>query len=385
MYKEQNCKEEQNFWISYADLMAGLLFVFILVVGAIVVRYVYVQQDLEKKRQALGLSAQALETKNKKLQQLHHQLQQNSEALTRVRKEKERLSQKLTLSAGEVAKLKALLLEEDEAGRRMQTDLQRLRNDLNATEHVVASQRSQIASLEENLTHTESMLQTERIRVSTLEQNLSGLQNVMLLKEEEIAALGKKLLEQSASRQKLVDELNITKTRIKNLTGIRIKVISRLQEKLGESIEIDPKSGALCFASNILFDEGAYRLKPGAKKQLKAVLKKYIQTLLLDDEIRSYIDGITIEGHTNTSGSYLYNLALSQKRALEVMKFLYQSDPDNRELYSRYLSASGRSYADLIYDENGNEDKEASRRIEIKFRIKNEKAVKELEKFLEHK
>ncbi len=385
MYKEQNCKEEQNFWISYADLMAGLLFVFILVVGAIVVRYVYVQQDLEKKRQALGLSAQALKTKNKKLQQLHQQLRQRSEALTRVRKEKERLSQKLTLSAGELAKLKALLLEEDEAGRRMQTDLQRLRNDLNATEHVVASQRSQIASLEEKLTHTESMLQTERIRASTLEQNLSGLQNVMLLKEEEIAALGKKLLEQSAARQKLVDELNITKARIKNLTGIRIKVISRLREKLGESIEIDPKSGALRFASNILFDEGAYRLKPGAKKQLKAVLKKYIQTLLLDDEIRSYIDGITIEGHTNTSGSYLYNLALSQKRALEVMKFLYQSDPDNRELYSRYLSASGRSYADLIYDENGNEDKEASRRIEIKFRIKNEKAVKELEKFLEHK
>lgn len=27
MFKEEHPKEEQNFWISYADLMAGLLFV----------------------------------------------------------------------------------------------------------------------------------------------------------------------------------------------------------------------------------------------------------------------------------------------------------------------------------------------------------------------
>ncbi|NCB54584.1 MAG: hypothetical protein EOM49_06530, partial [Epsilonproteobacteria bacterium] len=38
---------DQNFWVSYADLMAGLLFVFILLIGAIVVKYVYVQTDLK--------------------------------------------------------------------------------------------------------------------------------------------------------------------------------------------------------------------------------------------------------------------------------------------------------------------------------------------------
>ena len=36
MYKK-NQNNEENFWISYADLMAGLLFVFILVIGAIVI------------------------------------------------------------------------------------------------------------------------------------------------------------------------------------------------------------------------------------------------------------------------------------------------------------------------------------------------------------
>jgi len=56
MYKQNNNQEEQNFWISYADLMAGLLFVFVLLVGSIVVRYIYTQEDLAQKREALGLT-----------------------------------------------------------------------------------------------------------------------------------------------------------------------------------------------------------------------------------------------------------------------------------------------------------------------------------------
>ncbi|MFX4243503.1 flagellar motor protein MotB, partial [Aliarcobacter butzleri] len=33
MYKKEK-NQEENFWISYADLMAGLLFVFILVIAS---------------------------------------------------------------------------------------------------------------------------------------------------------------------------------------------------------------------------------------------------------------------------------------------------------------------------------------------------------------
>ena len=327
MYKEEHNNEEQNFWISYADLMAGLLFVFILVVGAIVVRYVYVQQDLAEKREALGLSESALETKNKKLLELRQKLQKSIDDLAKAKKEKEAFAQNLTLQANEVAKLKALILDYEEGEKRLQTEVSTLQQDLNSTE---------------------ARLLHETNRATTLEQNLSSIRNIMILKDDEIAALGKKLLHQSIEHQKLVDELNITKVKIKNLTGIRIKVVSKLKEKLGDSIQIDPKSGAMRFASNILFNQGAYKLKPTAKKELKTILQKYIQTLLLDKEIRDYIEGITIEGHTDSVGGYLYNLALSQKRALEVMKFLYESDPQNRELYSKYLSASGRSYADLF-------------------------------------
>lgn len=375
MYQDKNPQEEQNFWISYADLMAGLLFVFILLVGAIVVRYVYVQKDLASKREALGLSEHALETKNRKLQELRKELQQQVDALARERQDRENIARRLMLQQGEVEKLKALLLdyEAKEEGYRQQ--LSGIKNELNSTRQTLMLQEALREEFEENLT-------VATANIENLENNLTGMQNIMHLKEDEIALLTKKLLAQSLAHQQLVEELNITKVKIKNLTGIRMKVVSTLKERLGESIRIDPKSGAMRFASNILFNQGKYQLKPGAKRELKEVLQKYIHTLLLDPQIRSYIEGITIEGHTDSVGDYLYNLALSQKRALEVMKFLYESDKENRDLYARYLSASGRSYSDLIYDETGKEDKEASRRIEIKFRIKNEKAIQELEKFL---
>ena len=46
MYKNSSEKED-NFWVSYADLMAGLLFVFILLIALIVVKYIYTQNTLE--------------------------------------------------------------------------------------------------------------------------------------------------------------------------------------------------------------------------------------------------------------------------------------------------------------------------------------------------
>jgi len=368
MYKNDKTSDEQNFWISYADLMAGLLFVFILLVGAIVVRYVFVQQDLAEKKMALGQSESALNksknaliSQNEKVLLFQERLKVAADNLEKNAVDKKSLEELLTLKDRDIVKLKELLQG----------------FELKST------------SLESNLTHaqnkllnTQDALTQSQSALSVLKTKLTDNQNILILKDEELAVLGAKLLQHSKAHQLLVDELNITKVKIKNLTGIRINVVNQLRSTLGSSIMIDAKSGAIRFSSNILFNKGDYRLKVGAKKELSAIIKKYIHTLLFDEKIRRYIDNITIEGHTDTDGSYLYNLALSQKRALEVMKFLYQDDPNNRALYARYLSASGRSYSDLIVNEFGDEDKDASRRIEIKFRIKNEQAAKELENFL---
>lgn len=82
MYTDNKNKEESgNFWISYADLMAGLLFVFILLLGAIVVKYVFIQTDLQairtdlqKEKDALGLSEDELSDKKQRLEKIKSEL-----------------------------------------------------------------------------------------------------------------------------------------------------------------------------------------------------------------------------------------------------------------------------------------------------------------------
>jgi len=417
MFEKKDTNSEQNFWISYADLMAGLLFVFILLLGAIVVKYVYIQTDLqairvdlEKQKEALNLSDEALEKKKKVLLDIQKQLkdsqqkslhlsfevakaknkiEQTKKELENAKKINEQLNKelddkdkKLKLSQEQIEKITAILEDEQNNIVLLNKNIQEQKDQIANSIEQLALNKVEIEKLKDLLLGYELKTKEFQEEKTVLEQKILQDSNAIRLKDEELALLEQKLLIQSKEHQKLVEEFDITKVKIKNLTGVRIKVVTNLKQKLGESIDIDPKSGALRFASNILFEKGQYLLKEEAKQELSSILKKYIHALLLDDDTRQYIDTITIEGYTDSSGSYLYNLELSQKRALEVMKFLYSLDFKDKKLLEQYISASGRSYANLIY-KNGVEDKDASRRIEIKFRIKNEKAIKELENFLQ--
>ena len=332
MYKNEQ-KNDENFWISYADLMAGLLFVFILVLGAIVIKYIYTQSNLEKEKYALNQSQEELINKTEVLNKLNTLIKKLEDEKTELSTQLSKSNETINLNNEELQKLKDVLLGYELKDKEQTTELE-------------------------------------------------NRQNQITLKDSELTVLVNKLLEQEKAHQKTVEEFDITKAKIRTLTGIKLNVITKLKEKLGKSINIDEKSGAIKFSSNILFDQGAYKLKEDSKKELDGILKKYISTLLEDKEIRKYIYGITIEGHTNSDGTYLSNLQLSQQRALEVMQFLHETSGIDKNLLNKYVSSSGKSSSDLIYNKDGSEDKDNSRRIEIKFIIKNDEAVKELQNYL---
>jgi len=414
---KDNISEEQNFWISYADLMAGLLFVFILLVGAIVIKYVFIQTDLqtiktdlEKEKNALNMSDEQLERKKKVLEDLTIKLKKSreesihltfelakeqnkyNETQEKLKNAKElndtlnlNLSNKdkeLQLSNEQIEKITAILEDNNNQITILKKDLEDEKDIITLQLEKLHLEKTELEKLKQLLLGYElKEKEFDTYKLNT-QNELVDTKNTITLQMQELALLEKKLITQSKKHQKLVEEFDITKVKIKNLTGIRIKVITALKEKLGDSIDIDPKSGSIRFSSNILFKTGEFSLKKDSQKELSALLKKYIHTLLLDENIRPHIESITIEGHTDSDGSYLGNLELSQKRALEVMKFLYSLDFKDKKLLEKYISASGRSYSHLVYL-NGVENKEASRRIEIKFQIKNEQAIKEIENFLD--
>lgn len=365
-----NKENNENFWISYADLMAGLLFVFILVIGAIIIKYLYTQTDLqairvdlEKEKKALNLSEEELKNRKTQLEEINKKLQASLEENTH-----------LAFSLAQAKKLSDSL----------QSDRDNLTISLDEALKKVNLSNEELEKLKALLLDYELKLKDETSKKDELIVQLDEKNNFIKLKDDELALLQEKLLEQSKIHQKLVEEFDITKTKIKHLTGIKLTVIAKLKEKLGNSIDVDTKSGAIKFSSNILFGQGEYKLKDDSKDKLKTILQNYMSALLDNNDIKKYIDSIIIEGHTNSDGSYLANLELSQQRALEVMKFLYESNISNKDLLTKYVSASGRSYSDLVL-KNGNEDKDASRRIEIKFRIKNEASIQELQNYLDKK
>ena len=47
------------------------------------------------------------------------------------------------------------------------------------------------------------------------------------------------------------------------------------------------------------------------------------------------------------------------------------------------MTAKGRSYSDLVYDANGREDADASRRVEFKFSLKDSEMIEEMNRILE--
>jgi len=215
-----------------------------------------------------------------------------------------------------------------------------------------------------------------------LSDQLTDVNQTVENKDKKLLELLNALDERETKYDGLIEKLQSQKAKIKSLTGIKLKVVAALKEELGDKVDIDKKSGSLRVSSNILFDKGSAVLKDEARTELKKSFEEYIGALVTNPKIKPHLDRIIIEGHTDSDGGYLYNLDLSQRRAFAVMNYLLTLDFAKEHNIKPLMIASGRAYLDAI-NVGGVEDKEASRRIEIKFRLKNEDAMHEIEKVLD--
>ena len=377
MFNREKRGDESNFWISYADLMAGLLFVFILLIGAIVSKSIILKSDLHQKEERLAIAEEDLIGKEGKLTKLNallqekeHLIEKKDENLSSKEKELSRQYQKLTFKEEQIEKLNKLLLEANTQRDTLNGKIVIVQNLLEQTK--VEKKKS------------EKELRDYQGKVLVLSSQLTDVNKSVALKEEKMLHLMNALDEKETNYNKIVENLQKQKAQIKNLTGMKVKVIAALKNELGKQISIDPKNGSLRLSSNILFDKGSAELKEEAKGKLKEAFEEYVGALVTNPTIKPHLDKIIIEGHTDSDGGYLYNLDLSQRRAFAVMHYLLTLDFAQKYNVKPLLVASGRAYLDAIQID-GIEDKDASRRIEIKFRLKNEDAMHEIEKVLDAK
>lgn len=206
-----------------------------------------------------------------------------------------------------------------------------------------------------------------------------------LLDYQQTMAEKEELLRQSMAQKQQV---------IEQMTDTREAIVQNLQkqfEKQDMDIQVDPKTGAISLSESILFDFGKSDLKNEGKAVLQKFMPVYVKTLLQDDNIKQNIAQIIIEGHTDdesgldTDASYIYNLKLSQDRAYSVSEYVlgnemqYELKPELKKL----ITANGRSYSAPIQNEDGTVNHEKSRRVEIKFRLKEEETLQKIQDELE--
>ncbi|MBB5356527.1 outer membrane protein OmpA-like peptidoglycan-associated protein [Anoxybacillus mongoliensis] len=158
--------------------------------------------------------------------------------------------------------------------------------------------------------------------------------------------------------------------------GIRKEIIAGLKQEFQKKnlrIDIDSKTGAIKFQNDLLFDTNSDQIKPEFKQQLKVFIPTYFNILYKD--YGNHIAEIVVEGHTDDVGSYMYNLELSQKRAFSVVRYILSDEFGSfpyKEKVKMQITANGRSFSNLKYTKSKMVDRENSRRVEFKFRLKND-------------
>ncbi|WP_242518576.1 MULTISPECIES: OmpA/MotB family protein [Thiorhodovibrio] len=136
--------------------------------------------------------------------------------------------------------------------------------------------------------------------------------------------------------------------------------------------ELDRPTLTLRFREpEVLFDRNSATIKPEFEAILNDFFPRYVRQL---EPFHQVIREIRIEGHTSSEWgpdsspleAYFSNMALSQQRTQEVLRYAYGLDAVQQASWFRErVAAVGLSSSRLVRDAQGAEDAEASRRVEF--------------------
>ena len=230
-----------------------------------------------------------------------------------------------------------------------------------------------------------AIVATQKTRLDEQEKMLNAQEQALSEQGEKIAIQEETLKEQHELLNKLEALMSEQQQKLDDIIGVRTELVEALSKEFNNSdlhVSVDETTGAITFDASILFDYNKSVLKPSGKEFLSEFLPRYVD-VLLSPRYKDHISEILIEGHTDTEGSYLANLELSQKRALSVAEYCLGDDSgiltdSQLEALREVVSATGRSYSDPIYNEKGEIDMAASRRVEFLFQLKDEEMVREM-------
>lgn len=325
MYKKRKKNyERHNVWRSYSDMMAGLLLLFVLVMC---ISFMQAQKNYQEK-----LAEKAA-----------HELTQ-----------------------------------------------EQLLAELKDRESLLATQQTELDEQNSLLASQQSDLDAQAALLAKQQEDLDAQAALVLSQQSELEQQHSLMLQQQAALDEQEELMAVQQQKIEQIIGIKADLIADLKQEFDQqslNVVIDEADGSIALDSNVLFAYNENVLTEEGNAMLGEVLPVYCK-VLMSEKYQSYLAEVRIDGYTDTDGDYLYNLQLSQERALAVANYLFANassflTSQEQDSLKAKLTANGHSMSNPVYRADGQIDMDASRRVEIKFSLKDEEMINELKQVMD--
>jgi len=323
-------------WISYSDMMAALLLVFVLILCVSLYQYYQMMEvktrELDEQKALVSAQQSTLDEQTLRLASQQVQLDEQNARVIIIQTE-------LDAKAQELENTRIILLDKE--------------SELNDAYDALAAREDELI-----------ILQTE---LANKEIALNAATDVLNAQKEALAAQTQK---------------------IDDLVGMRTQIIQDLSATLSAAnlrATVDEETGDIVLDSAVLFKTNSYSIMEDGEALLNRFIPVYL-SVLMQPQYSDYLGEIIIEGHTDTDGDYINNLELSQNRALAVAKYVLNMGSlshDQRAVLQQILTATGRSESNPVYNPDGSVNKDASRRVEFKFSLKDAEMIQEMNRLLQ--
>lgn len=383
-YRKQTASSSNgSFWLSFSDMMSVLVLIFIFVIFSMMFTLNEQEEKYKQARDEYLIAEARAKASEESEQEMIILLSEAEKKLENAEAQLSEAESKLLVVQAELQEGRTIILNLRNENASMSQDLALLLQEKQMLEQNEATLNADITRLQQEIARRRSeydSLSAQYAQLSYESQNSTAL-----------------ISQYRQDLESTQQQLNEATTQLEQMLGVKTQIIRRLSTELKRqniSVEVDQQTGAIVLPGAMLFDSGQVDLKDSGKSYLDRFLPVYLG-VLLSNEFKPYIAEIVIEGHTDSTGragtdAYLYNLQLSQERALAVANYVLDNaymrqtlrlSTQDRETFRRMVTAAGRSFSSLIY-KNGVEDKEASRRVEIKFNLVDEESVSTISKII---
>lgn len=147
--------------------------------------------------------------------------------------------------------------------------------------------------------------------------------------------------------------------------------LSAAFEKEGITVTVNKENGEIAMDSSVLFGGDSAELTADGKAFLNKFMKAYT-TVVYSDEYNGFISKTMVEGHTAplANSTYASGLQLSEERAENVKSYCLSKESGvNASEFADAFEAVGYSNSKPVYNDAGEVDLEASRRVSFRFMV----------------